>query len=193
MPEADRYFKQGLAQTHTEFQDRIIRGWLNRLTVFSQPPAQAIAKSGIPQAIAAFARDTNPRLSPEQAEWLGDRVVAAAEQHHIDPWLVAAVIYVESKFNQASVSRRGALGLGQLMPFTARAAGVNPRDAWGNLLGTAMTLRGCINQFRDWRLALAAYNAGSNAVYRYRGVPPFAETRWYVSAVLAIYHRFHPG
>jgi soluble lytic murein transglycosylase-like protein len=69
---------------------------------------------------------------------------------------------------------------------------VNPRDTWGNLLGTAMTLRACIDQFRDWRLALAAYNAGSNAVYRYRGIPPFAETRWYVTAVLAIYHRFHP-
>jgi hypothetical protein len=193
MTDADRYFKQGLGQTHTELQDRIIRGWLNRLTVFTQPPApQPTAKSGVGQAIAALARSTNPRLSVDEASWLGDRVVAAADQHHVDPWLVAAVIYVESKFNQASVSRRGALGLGQLMPYTARAAGVNPRDTWGNLLGTAMTLRACIDQFRDWRLALAAYNAGSNAVYRYRGIPPFAETRWYVTAVLAIYHRFHP-
>ncbi|HLW46653.1 MAG TPA: lytic transglycosylase domain-containing protein [bacterium] len=196
MTDADHYFKQGLAESHTEFQDRIIRGWLTRLTVFTEPqaapPSQAAAKSGTPQAvaaIAAFARSTNPHLSPDQAVWLGDRVVAAAQQHHVDPWLVAAVIYVESKFNQGSVSRRGALGLGQLMPHTARAAGVNPRDAWGNLLGTAMTLRTCIDQFRDWRLALAAYNAGSNAVYRYRGIPPFAETQWYVTAVLAIYHR----
>jgi soluble lytic murein transglycosylase-like protein len=195
MTDADRYFQQGLAQTHTEFQDRVIRGWLNRLTVFTQPPAapQATAKAGIPQEIAAFARSTNPRLTVDQASWLGDRVAAAAEQYHVDPWLVAAVIYVESKFNQASISRRGAIGFGQLMPYTARAAGVNPRDAWGNLLGTALTLRACINQFRDWRLALAAYNAGSNAVYRYRGIPPFAETRWYVTAVLAIYHRIHPA
>jgi soluble lytic murein transglycosylase-like protein len=195
MTDADHYFKESLAQSHTEFQDRIIRGWLTRLTVFTQPPAAprpSAAKSGTPEAIAALARSTNPRLTPEQAAWLGDRVVAAAQAHHIDPWLVAAVIYVESKFNQSSVSRRGALGLGQLMPPTARAAGVNPRDPWGNLLGTAITLRACIDQFRDWHLALAAYNAGSNAVYRYRGIPPFAETRWYVTAVLAIYHRIHP-
>lgn len=193
MGDADRYFNQGLAQTHTELQDRIIRGWLNRLTVFTEPPAPKVeAKPGTPEAIAALARSTNPRLSDIQAAWLGNRVVAAAHQHHVDPWLVAAVIYVESKFNQSSVSRRGALGLGQLMPYTARAAGVNPRDAWGNLLGTAITLRACITQFRDWRLALAAYNAGSNAVQRYRGIPPFAETRWYVTAVLAIYHRIRP-
>ena len=194
MTDADRYFNQGLAQTHTELQDRIIRGWLNRLTVFTEPPApkEVVAKPCTPEVIAALARSTNPRLSDIQAAWLGNRVVAAAHQHHVDPWLVAAVIYVESKFNQASVSRRGALGLGQLMPYTARAAGVNPRDAWGNLLGTAITLRACITQFRDWRLALAAYNAGSNAVHRYRGIPPFAETRWYVTAVLAIYHRIRP-
>jgi hypothetical protein len=193
MGDADRYFGQGLAQTHTELQDRIIRGWLNRLTVFTEPPApKVVVKPGTPEAIAALARSTNPRLSDIQAAWLGNRVVAAAHQHHVDPWLVAAVIYVESKFNQSSVSRRGALGLGQLMPYTARAAGVNPHDAWGNLLGTAITLRACITQFRDWRLALAAYNAGSNAVHRYRGIPPFAETRWYVTAVLAIYHRIRP-
>jgi transglycosylase-like protein with SLT domain len=191
MQDADGYFKRGLAQQHSSFQDRIIRGWLARLTVFSAAP-KPVAKPGTPQAIAALARATNPRLTQTQAEWLGERVVGAARQNHVDPWLVAAVIYVESRFNQASVSRRGAMGLGQLMPHTARAAGVNPHDAWGNLLGTAMTLSACIREFRDWRLALAAYNAGPTAVYRYRGVPPFAETRWYVTAVLAIYQHIRP-
>ncbi len=191
MQDADRYFKRGLAQPHTSFQDRIIRGWLGRLTVFTQAPRPG--KPGTPHAIAALARATNPRLTAAQAEWLGERVVAAARQHRVDPWLVAAVIYVESRFDQASVSRRGALGLGQLMPHTARAAGVNPRDPWGNLLGTAMTLSACLHEFRDWRMALAAYNAGPTAVYRYRGIPPFAETRWYVTAVLAIYQRIRPG
>jgi soluble lytic murein transglycosylase-like protein len=191
MPDANRYFKHGLAQSHTSYQDRIIRGWLSRLTVFTEAPRPV--KRGTPQAIAALARATNPHLTPAQAEWLGERVVAAARQQHVDPWLVAAVIYVESRFDQASVSRRGAMGLGQLMPHTARAAGVNPRDPWGNLLGTAMTLSGCIREFGDWRLALAAYNAGSTSVYRYRGIPPYAETRWYVTAVLTIYQRIRPG
>ncbi|HEV2283237.1 MAG TPA: lytic transglycosylase domain-containing protein [bacterium] len=191
MQDAHQYFTRGLARTHSPFQDRIVRGWLARLTVFTTA-APRPAKPGTPQAIASLARATNPRLSAVQAEWLGERLVVAAKQQRVDPWLVAAVIYVESRFNQASVSSRGARGLGQLMPHTARAAGVNPRDAWGNILGTAMTLSACIREFRDWRLALAAYNAGATAVYRYRGVPPFAETRWYVTAVLAVYRHIRP-
>jgi soluble lytic murein transglycosylase-like protein len=192
MHDADGYFRSGLARSHTAFQDRIIHGWLARLTIFTPAP-RPTAKPGTPQAIAGLARSTNPRLSVNQAAWLGDRLVAAARPYHLDPWLLAAVIYVESRFNQASVSSRGAMGLGQLMPHTARAAGVNARDAWGNLLGTAMTLSSCLREFHDPRLALAAYNAGSTAVYRYRGIPPFAETRWYVTAVLEIYQRIRPA
>lgn len=193
MHDANQYFQHGLARPHTALQDRIIHGWLARLTVFAQPAPRPRAGQSTTLLVAALARASNPRLSAGQAGWLGGRLVAAARQQKLDPWLLAAVIFVESKFNQGAVSSRGAMGLGQLMPHTARAAGVNPRDAWGNLIGTAMTLGACVREFEDPRLALAAYNAGPAAVYRFRGVPPFAETRWYVSAVLEVYRRIRPN
>ena len=73
----------------------------------------------------------------------------------------------------------------QLMPATARALGVDPRDPEANIAGGAHYLRQMADRFGDWRLALAAYNAGPGAVARWGGVPPYAETRAYVSAVLA--------
>jgi soluble lytic murein transglycosylase-like protein len=196
--EADAYFREGLRRPHTDFQDRVTQGWLNRLSVLREPapitPVPSASPSEIAQkAIAALARAANPRLKPEQAIWLGEHVVAAAQREGLDPWLLAAVVYIESHFNHTSRSRAGAIGLGQLMPGTARAAGVNAKDPWGNLLGSAMMLRGYYLKFGDWRLALAAYNAGEYAVRRFGGIPPYAETRWYVSAVWTIYHQIRPN
>jgi soluble lytic murein transglycosylase-like protein len=73
------------------------------------------------------------------------------------------------------------------MPGTAAAAGVDPRDPWGNLLGAAEVLRWNYDAFRSWPLALAAYNAGGDAVRRYGGIPPYAETTWYVRAALQVW------
>jgi soluble lytic murein transglycosylase-like protein len=186
--EAEAYFREGLRRPHSAFQERITRGWLARLELFRQ---MALG-SGTPNVIAALAHGSNPRLTWKQASWMGELVTAAARREGIDPWLLAAVVYIESRFDHTSTSGAGATGLGQLMPLTARTASVDPRDPWENLLGTARTLLGHYRAFGDWSLALAAYNAGESAVRRYRGVPPYAETRWYVNAVWAVYRRIRP-
>jgi soluble lytic murein transglycosylase-like protein len=200
MEDADAYFREGLRRPHSELEERITRGWLARLSFLrEQARAQAEAERPTPiphpnaNSIAALARASNPGLTAQQAVWMGEHVVAAARHAGLDPFFLAAVVYIESGFHPTVRSRAGAIGLGQLRPQTARSAGVNPHDPWGNLLGAAMTLRVYYIKFRDWSLALAAYNAGEGAVRRYGGIPPYAETRWYVAAVWAVYHRIHPA
>jgi soluble lytic murein transglycosylase-like protein len=102
---------------------------------------------------------------------------------------VEAVIAVESNFNPGAVSPRGAMGLMQLMPDTANRYEVdNPFDPLQNIAGGTQYLRDLLERFRgDLRIALAAYNAGEAAVVTYRGMPPYGETRAYVSKVLERY------
>lgn len=110
---------------------------------------------------------------------------AAGELSGLSPSLLEAVAYVESRFRQDAVSAKGAMGMMQLMPGTARELGVDPSDPAQNAQGGATYLRQMLAMFdNDLELALAAYNAGPSAVVRHGGVPPFAETRAYVAAVL---------
>jgi soluble lytic murein transglycosylase-like protein len=114
----------------------------------------------------------------------------AALSAAVEPNLLRAVIVVESGFNSRAVSKRGAVGLMQLMPATATRFGVsNPYDPKQNVHGGAHYLKFLIDRFgQDIRLALAAYNAGEEAVDRNGGrIPPFAETMAYVPRVLKIY------
>ncbi len=187
--EAEGYFREGLRRPHSAIQERIAQAWLRRLRALWEGPWGPDAPNGI----AALARASNPRLSMEQAYWMGDHVVAAARAQGLDPWLLASVVYIESRFNPTARSWAGATGLGQLMPSSARDAGVNPKDPWQNLIGTAALLRWHYLEFRDWNLALAAYNAGGGAVRRYGGIPPYAETQWYVGAVRRLYQRIRPN
>jgi soluble lytic murein transglycosylase-like protein len=112
-----------------------------------------------------------------------------AQRHDLDPALLNAVIRQESGFNAQARSSAGAMGLMQLMPDTAKSLGVtNAFDPAQNLEGGAKMLRGLIDQYGGrLDLALAAYNAGSGAVDKYHGVPPFAETRNYVHSILSDY------
>ena len=122
----------------------------------------------------------------------------AARSHGVEPALVQAVITAESGFNPNALSRKGASGLMQLMPDTARRYGVqNIFDPVENIHGGVRYLRDLLAMFNgDMRLALAGYNAGENAVIRAGNqVPPYAETKSYVPKVIDLYHRFRarPG
>jgi len=118
-----------------------------------------------------------------------------AHRMRLDRALVHAVVYVESGYDPRAVSRRGAVGLMQLMPATARRYGVRDRyDPGQNVYGGVRYLRDLLYQFRNVVLALAAYNAGENAVLRARNrVPPFTETRRYVRKVLSRYRQLRRG
>ena len=109
---------------------------------------------------------------------------AAARQHGIPEDLFLRLVQQESGWNAGAVSHKGARGLAQLMPATARGLGVNPDDPGQNLEGGARYLRLQYERFRSWRLALAAYNAGPEAVEKHGGVPPYRETQGYVKAIL---------
>lgn len=109
---------------------------------------------------------------------------AAAQKHGVPEDLFLRLVQQESGWNPEAVSHAGALGLAQLMPDTALRLGVDPLDPLANLDGGARYLRLQYDRFRDWRLALAAYNAGPEAVVKYEGIPPYAETEGYVKAIL---------
>ncbi|UWQ81530.1 lytic transglycosylase domain-containing protein (plasmid) [Leisingera sp. S132] len=108
-----------------------------------------------------------------------------------DDWqiLFRALVEAESSYNPTAVSPKGAYGLGQLMPDTARGLGVDPRDPSQNLDGAARYLLAQIAAFKNIDLALAAYNAGPHRVVEYAGVPPFAETREYIARIHRIRSR----
>lgn len=116
------------------------------------------------------------------------QIEAAAEAGGIEPELLHAVVHAESAYNPHAVSPKGALGLAQLMPSTARMYGVSdalkPAD---NLRASARHLRDLLDDFGDIELVLSAYNAGAGAVRKYGGVPPYAETRAYVPKVAGRY------
>jgi soluble lytic murein transglycosylase-like protein len=108
----------------------------------------------------------------------------AARRHDIPEILFLNLVRQESNFDPGAVSHKGAIGLAQLMPGTARLLGVDPKDPKQNLDGGARYLRMMRSKFGSWRLALAAYNAGPGAVEQHGGVPPYAETQNYVRAIL---------
>ncbi|RAP41419.1 transglycosylase [Rhodovulum viride] len=107
----------------------------------------------------------------------------AARKHGVPEDLFLRLVQQESGWNTRAVSHKGAIGLAQLMPDTARRLGVDPTDPHQNLDGGARYLRRQFDRFRSWRLALAAYNAGPEAVEKHGGVPPYQETQTYVRRI----------
>lgn len=129
---------------------------------------------------------------PERTTRYNAHIREAALLYQLPESFIRAVMRVESNFYADAVSHKGAMGLMQLMPATAASMGViDPFDARQNVLGGARFLRVLANRFEgDLVLTIAAYNAGQGAVERYRGVPPYAETRRYVERVLRHYYGF---
>jgi soluble lytic murein transglycosylase-like protein len=112
-----------------------------------------------------------------------DVAKAAAARHAVPEDLFLRLVQQESGWNPSAKSVKGATGLAQLMPGTAQVLGVDPGDPAQNLEGGARYLRQMYDRFGSWRLALAAYNAGPEAVDKYDGVPPYQETKNYVLSI----------
>jgi soluble lytic murein transglycosylase len=121
-----------------------------------------------------------------------DFIQTASGRYNVDAELIRAVIKAESDFNSAARSQKGAMGLMQLMPGTARLHNVTDAyDPSENVDGGARHLRMLLDRYQgDVELSLAAYNAGSAAVEKHGGIPPFAETREYVRRVLRFYDSY---
>ncbi len=133
--------------------------------------------------------------SPERFRRYDAYIEEAARLYQLPAAFLRAVMHVESNYDVNAVSVDGAMGLMQLMPFTAKKMGVeDPFDARQNILGGARFLRILANQWHgDLVLTVASYNAGAGAVERYKGVPPYSETRRYVNRVLSYYYAFRAG
>ena len=109
----------------------------------------------------------------------------AARFHRLDPTLLKAVAWQESRGQMRAISPKGARGVMQLMPSTANELGVDPRVMSDNIRGGALYLRRQLDRFGSVPLALAAYNAGPGAVLRFGGIPPYRETQSYVARIMA--------
>ena len=138
-------------------------------------PASAAPSADAAELPRYVGRYAGPWLAPARA---------AARRHGVPEDLFARLVQQESAWNPAARSHKGAMGLAQLMPATAKRLGVNPADPHQNLDGGARYLRMQYDTFGSWRLALAAYNAGPGAVVKHGGIPPYRETQGYVRAIL---------
>ncbi|ABZ95870.1 Transglycosylase [Leptospira biflexa serovar Patoc strain 'Patoc 1 (Ames)'] len=135
--------------------------------------------------------NANERIGSQQPDKLLESIESIAEAQGLDPNLVKAMVKAESGFKPKAVSPKGAMGLMQLMPETADRLGVkDPFDPEENVAGGVKFLKGLLKEFKDPEKAIAAYNAGPGAVKRYNGIPPYEETKQYVSKVKRFYQDF---
>jgi soluble lytic murein transglycosylase-like protein len=147
-------------------------GWVFHMTESGYEPVIRFSDRGQPRSI-------------------DDIVSEIAEKFSIDGSLVKAIIKAESNCNASAVSSKGAQGLMQLMPATAKNLNVSkPFDPRENIIGGVKYIKGLMASYGDLKLALAAYNAGPGAVQKYAGIPPYRETINYVTRVIRYYKEF---
>lgn len=148
----------------------------------------AIPTIWVENLIQRYVNSENPSMSFDEAGWIAKAILYYSYKYNVDPLIMSALIDTESKFNQNAVSSAGAIGMGQLLPSTASALGVNPYDTLQNIEGACSYMATQLNNLNgDTRLALAAYNAGSDAIKQYGSVPPFEETQNYVTQITQKY------
>jgi soluble lytic murein transglycosylase-like protein len=182
-------------------------GTLARNYVASSVPVSGLsarAASIYPAYYNAVAR-LNPRLSGNDVATITKSILYYSDQYQLDPRLVVAMVIAESGFDPNCVSRTGATGLGQLMPGTAAGLGVSdPYDPVQNIAGAVRLLSNHVQEYggaapygvvpmNTLMLTMAAYNAGSGAVRKYGGVPPYKETQSYVRKVNELYRELCGG
>jgi hypothetical protein len=162
--------------------------------VQSPAPELAPAAAAWHEYFTQLVRCFNPRLDEAKAGRIAYNILFESTRWQVDPLLVVAVIAAESSFNPAAGSPKGAMGLTQIMPSTARGLGLtNPFNVEQNIYAGVRTIRGHLERnaggdpWEQFSLALACYNAGSGAVRKYGGVPPFRETHNYIQRVYSIY------
>jgi hypothetical protein len=175
-------------------KEKIYKYKVGGITSFSDiPPNRGHFVVWSPSCFACDVGSTvDWHLTRLHVDEFSDFIAQASKKYSVDPALVRAVIHAESGFNPKAKSHKGALGLMQLMPATARDLGVFDASVPSkNIYGGVQYLAGLLKRFDgDVGLAAAAYNAGPQAVARYAGIPPFAETRVYVQRVKILHQRY---
>jgi len=160
------------------------------------PRASVESIEAVEKPVVALAAAPAPVVAPVPApvpKTAKDHLREAADLHGLPPEFLMSIAKIESAFQTNAVSPKGAIGVMQLMPGTARALQVNPHDPKENIEGGARLLRDLLLQYERYPdqvyRALSAYNAGPGAVQKHNGVPPYRETQDYVQKVLSEYHR----
>jgi soluble lytic murein transglycosylase-like protein len=189
-------------QDSTPRQNRLVY-WSVKEKRYKPVPSATMgaARSAAAEVNRYLSRDANPEGGQPNASFLRSNlpvsqaevdaaIEQAAARHNVDPNLVRSVIKVESNFNPNAVSRKGAMGLMQLMPSTARSLHVtNPFDPQQNVDAGVRHLKQLLESYGgNIKLSLAAYNAGAGAVARSSGIPRFSETQNYVRRITEIYY-----
>ncbi len=157
----------------------------------SQP---SISNSAHSATVSRPSENISPQpVVPEKPEPRFHSIIQeASDLYQVDPELIRAIIMAESSNNPKAISKKGARGLMQLMPATAKALGVKDSfDPEHNIHGGVRYFRQLLDRFDgNTRMALAAYNAGSRKVRQYNGIPPFKTTRYYIKRVFSYYNRY---